>query len=167
MPSQLFIWVQAVVHLLLPWFRVTPLVQSSFLTKYELCCCIFKLHISGWSSDIFIFYWMNSEILNFMHYIGESLGGLYVILWCNYLCPTGTFSTQRLQPILWKCGRWCWPRYYNWGDPSWVDSISSFFSSVVRKVVYFGFANETVFGFALDRVAMVQWRYFHCLQLTD
>ena len=29
------LWVQAVAHLLLAWFRVTSLVQSSFLAKHE------------------------------------------------------------------------------------------------------------------------------------
>ena len=48
MSSQLhsgFIWALAVAHLLLPWFRVTSLSQSSILAKRELgnsfCSCIF------------------------------------------------------------------------------------------------------------------------------
>ena len=57
-----FIWVQAVAHLLLACFRVTPLFQSSSLEKYELRCkCIFYQKGDGIQIYSCTYYWMNSE----------------------------------------------------------------------------------------------------------
>ena len=123
MPSQLhsgLILFQAVAHLFLPWLRVTPLVQSIFL-KIK-----FILAKERVNSDI-IYYWMTLKI--FIHYrwiSGWSLYNTLVQLFMPY------WSTQGLQPILWKCGIWYWPRSCNWGDPSWVKSTSSFFQCTTR-----------------------------------
>ena len=73
MSSQLhsgFVWVQAVAHLLLPWFRVTSFVQSRFVAKDELGYKLNSFYDGiflpkrGWNSDIFMYYYMNSEKLH-------------------------------------------------------------------------------------------------------
>ena len=81
------------VHLFLPGFRVTSLVQSSFLAKYELDCkcksfcnCIF-LPKRGWK--LIYTHVILDELRKYLCILDELLGGVYVIL-CNYSCqPVG------------------------------------------------------------------------------
>ena len=65
--------VQVVVHLLLPWFSVTPLAKWRFAANNELGCkwnsfcdCIFVPKGSV-TLAIFMYYWMDSENYS-MHY---------------------------------------------------------------------------------------------------
>ena len=89
MSSQLhsvFIWVQAVAHLLLSWFRVTSLVQSKFLAKYELGCkwksfcnCIFLPKRGGsWYTHVIL-----NELRNYSCTLDELLGGVYATIHAN------------------------------------------------------------------------------------
>ena len=56
------VWVM--VHLLMPWFSVIPVVQWRFLATNELGCIIFWLHFvpkGGVTFTVFMYYWMDSE----------------------------------------------------------------------------------------------------------
>ena len=120
-------------HLLLPWIKITPLFQSSFLAKHELGCIITLILFPARSkmfctNDIHIFCQRNSCIIRwtlkiFMHYrwifiyFCATIHALWVHKGCNLYCG--------------KCGSWYWPRSCNWGGPSWVKSTSSFFQCFI------------------------------------
>ena len=88
MSSQLhseFILVQAVAHLLLPWFRVTSLSQSSFLElgyKWNSFCNRMFLPKRGWNSvHIHI---LLDELWKYSYTISEPLGGVQLCLFWNF-----------------------------------------------------------------------------------
>ena len=93
----------------------------------------------GGTQAIFIYYWMNSEIVCIINYLYNGLtfrqySHTFTQVFVCYLNFEYTKAVTRDEG---KSRRQFRPRSCNRGDPSWVKSTSSFFSSVV-----FGRQNE-------------------------
>ena len=117
------LWIHLVLGsgppLLLPWFRVTSLSQSSFLElgyKWNsFLNCIFLPKREWNSGHIHILL----DELKYSYTIANLWVVFMIILLCNYSCRFGTLSAQRLAiTILWKMWEVVLAKNCNWGDPS-------------------------------------------------
>ena len=139
MSSQLesgFIWVQAVAHLLLPWFRATALFPLKVSSKQCMNWIANEIHfvtaclcqkgeelwlyscIIGWTRKIFMHYWPTFGEFNVLlcHAILELWHTKAVTLYCG------------------KSGRWYRPRSSNWANPFWVKLTSSVLQHFCTKM---------------------------------
>jgi len=119
--SVTFIWAQAVAHLLLPWFSVTPHFQSSSLAKHEHNIHFVKAYFCQKGVDL----WKYSCTVGKL----QLLGGVCAII--HALLQPWVHKGSNL--YYGKCGRWYWPRSCDRGDPSWAKSASSFFQHTVMS----------------------------------
>ena len=127
--SVTFIWVQAVAHLLLPWFIVTPHFQSSSLAKHEHNIHFVNAYFCQKGVDLWYIHVLLDELGKYSCTIDklQLLGGVCAII--HALLQPWVHKGSNL--YYGKCGRWYWPRSYDRGDPSWAKSASSFFPNIL------------------------------------